>query len=155
VYASSKIVIAVWIAVSAFIQQAPQQAQSKPDDSIDSTELSRLEKVWNEAHVQGDAAALEQLWADDLTVAVPNMALITKQTAVSMARSGRIKFKRYETSDIGIRVYGDAAVVTGVVERTRTLNGRDVDDKWRFTKVYIRRAGRWQVVAWHASTIDQ
>jgi ketosteroid isomerase-like protein len=146
-----KIAFAVCITVATFIQQTP----NKPDISTDSAELSRLEKVWNEAHVNGDADALERLWADDLTVAVPNMAVITKQTALSMAKSGRIKFKRYETSDIKIRVYSDAAVVTGIVERTRNMNSRDVDDKWRFTKVYIRRAGRWQVVAWHASTIDQ
>ena len=25
----------------------------------------------------------------------------------------------------------------------------------QITKVYIRRAGRWQVVAWHASTVEQ
>jgi hypothetical protein len=28
--------------------------------------------------------------------------------------------------------------------------GATVDD-WRFTKVYLRRAGRWQVVSFHAS----
>ena len=86
---------------------------------------------------------------------VPNMPVMTKETAIGRSRSGRLKFKRYQTSDIRIRLYGDAAIVTGLVERTRELNGRDVDDKWRFTKVYIRRAGRWQVVAWHASTVEQ
>jgi len=83
------------------------------------------------------------------------MPVITKESAIGIARSGRMKFKRYQTSDVRTRLYGDAAVVTGQVERTRELNGRDVDDKWRFTKVYIRRAGKWQVVAWHASTIEQ
>lgn len=124
-------------------------------ESADHKELLRLEKVWNEAHVNGDADALDRLWAEDLTVAVPNMPVMTKQNAMSIARSGRIKFKRYETSEINVRTYDDAAVVTGLLERTRNLNGRDIDDKWRFTKVYIRRAGKWQVVAWHASTIDQ
>lgn len=124
-------------------------------DSADVKELSRLEKVWNEAHVRGDADALDRLWAEDLTVTVPNMAVMNKQNAIAIAKSGRIKFKRYETSEIGIRVYSDAAIVTGLLERTRSLNGRDIDDRWRFTKVYIRRAGKWQVVAWHASTIDQ
>ena len=123
--------------------------------SPDEAELIRLERVWNEAHVNGDADALDRLWAEDLTVTVPNMQVITKQSAIGIARSGRVKFKRYETSDVRVRLYGDAAVLTGIVERTRVLNGQDVNDKWRFTKMYIRRAGKWQVVAWHASTIDQ
>lgn len=123
--------------------------------SSDEVELVRLERVWNDAHVNGDADALDRLWAEDLTVTVPNMQVITKQSAIAIARSGRVKFKRYETSDVRVRLYGDAAVLTGIVERTRVLNGQDVNDKWRFTKMYIRRAGKWQVVAWHASTIDQ
>jgi hypothetical protein len=28
---------------------------------------------------------------------------------------------------------------------------RTVDDDWRFTKVYLRRAGGWQGVSFHAS----
>lgn len=123
--------------------------------SSDEVELVRLERVWNDAHVNGDVDALDRLWAEDLTVTVPNMQVITKQSAIAIARSGRVKFKRYETSDVRVRLYGDAAVLTGIVERTRVLNGQDVNDKWRFTKMYIRRAGKWQVVAWHASTIDQ
>jgi len=30
--------------------------------------------------------------------------------------------------------------------RDRLVAGATVDDDWRFTKVYLRRASRWQVV---------
>jgi Domain of unknown function (DUF4440) len=79
------------------------------------------------------------------------MKVFTKADAVGVWRSGRMKFDRYDTSDVRVRVYGDAAVVTGRVERARNLSGRVVDDDWRFTKVYVRRDGQWQVVAFHAS----
>jgi hypothetical protein len=80
------------------------------------------------------------------------MAVLTKAQSIGLLRSGHLKFPRYETSDIRIRVYNDAAVVTGRLQRTRTVNGNNVDDNWRFTKMYVRRSGKWQVVAWHAST---
>ena len=118
-------------------------------------ELERLETVWNSAHVRGDADALEALWADDLEVAVPRMPVMTKTEAVSFARSGHMKFLRYQTSELRVRVYEDAAVVTGRLQRTRTRNGQEVSDDWRFTKVYIRRAGKWGVVAFHASEAAQ
>ncbi len=35
--------------------------------------------------------------------------------------------------------------------RGRVMADRRVEDDWRFTKVYVRRAGRWQVVSFHAS----
>ena len=128
---------------------------TQQQESVDIMELTRLETVWNEAHLRGDTAALDVLWANDLTVTVPKMPVMTKKEVIEISRAGRIKFQRYETSGVRIRVYGDAAVVTGRLLRTRNLNGRDVEDNWRFTKVYIRRAGKWQVVAWHASTIGQ
>ena len=31
------------------------------------------------------------------------------------------------------------------------MNGREIQDDWRFTKVYVRGSDKWQVVAWHAS----
>lgn len=117
----------------------------------DANTLRKLETVWNDAHVHGDADALEHLWGDDLEVAVPKMSVMTKAQALAFARSGRMKFQKYETSDLRIRVFGDAAVVTGRLQRARTLNGQSVEDNWRFTKVYVRRSGNWQVVAFHAS----
>jgi ketosteroid isomerase-like protein len=121
----------------------------------DTQQLERLEQVWNTAHEQGDADALDQLWADDLEVAVPRMSVMTKAEALSFARSGHMKFQHYSTSDIRIRVYGDAAVVSGRLERTRSMNGKELSDDWRFTKVYVRQAQRWRVVAFHASEAAQ
>ena len=123
--------------------------------SADQSELLRLEKLWNEAHLNGDADTLDSLWAEELVVTVPNMPLMTKPQTLRIWRTGRMKFQRYETSDIGVRVFGDAAVVTGRVLRARNVNGQDVQEDWRFTKVYVRRAGKWQIVAWHASPAAQ
>ena len=125
----------------------------KSDDSADMKELTRLEKVWNDAYVRADADALEQLCADDLVVTMTDMVVLNKESSIAILRSGKVKFQRYETSDLGIHVYDHAAVVTGRLQRTRSVQGREVNDEWRFTKVYIRRGGKWLVVAWHASTV--
>lgn len=119
--------------------------------SDDVSELTRLERVWNDAHIRGDAEALERLWSPDLIIQVASMPVISRQQALDITRSGRFKFDRYETSDLRIKVYGDAAVVTGRLRRTRNFNGRNAEDDWRFTKVYIRTAEGWRVVAWHGS----
>jgi len=34
------------------------------------------------------------------------------------------------------------------------IAGATADDDWRFTKVYVRRDGRWQVVSFHASNTN-
>ena len=138
-------------ALAAFLLAVVAQGAAPPPPEADAAELSRLEGEWNEAHVHGDAVALERLWDEDLVVAVPGMKVLTKADAVAVARSGRMKFERYLSSELRIRVYGDAAVVTGRLQRTRDRDGRLVNDDWQFTKVYVRRDGRWRVVAFHAS----
>ena len=110
-----------------------------------------LEAVWNGAHRTGDADALDRLWASDLEVDVPGMAPMTKAEALAFARTGRMRFERYETSQIKVRTYGDTAVVTGRLQRTRTVDNRQRADDWRFTKVYARQADTWRVVSFHAS----
>jgi len=139
--------IVLLLIASAFAPACLGQAAREADVR----ELRHLETVWNEAHERGDSGALEALWADDLEIAVPKMSVLTRSDAVAFARSGRMKFVHYQTSDLRIRVYGDAAVVTGRLQRTRVLNGQEVSDDWRFTKVYVRQAQRWLVVAFHAS----
>jgi len=131
------------------------QKTAETTQASDIKELERLETVWNEAHEKGDANTLEALWADDLEVAVPRMAIMTKASALNFVRSGHMKFLSYKTSEIHVRVYDNAAVVTGRVERTRSMNAREYSDDWRFTKVYVREANKWRVVSFHASEAAQ
>ena len=129
--------------------QAQAPAAATPDQDL--ARFTQLESQWNEAHLKGDAETLDRLWADDLRVVVPRMTPMSKQDSLSFLRSGRMKFSRYETSELGVRVYGDTAVVTGRVRRARERGGQIVEDDWRFTKVYVLAASAWRVVAYHAS----
>lgn len=137
------LVVALALAVSL---AAPAPAADQAGD-----ELRKLEAVWNTAHLEGDADSLDRLWAADVEFAVPRMAMLTRAEALSFSRSGRMTFRRYESSDVRVRVYGDAAVVTGRILRVRAREGREIQDDWLFTKTYVKRDGRWQIVAFHAS----
>jgi hypothetical protein len=117
----------------------------------DTDALLRLERTWNEAHLYSDAAALERLWADDFVVIVPRMEVITRAAAVAMARSGRLRFERYETSDVQARIYDATGIVTGRLQRARKTNDKLVDDDWQFTKIYVRSGDDWKVVLFQAS----
>ena len=125
-------------------------AQNKAS-TADRDELQRLEREWNEAHIRGDSETLSRLWADDLEVAVPKMPVMKKAELIKFVDSGRMKFQHYETSELNFRIYGQSAVVTGRLQRKREINGRAVEDDWRFTKVYQRTVDGWRVVSFHAS----
>ena len=137
-YAYLKLCLGVLLVAGASLQQQT----NKPSESAAVAELSRLEKIWNEAYVHADADALESLCANDLVVTMSDMQVLNKNQSLAILRSGRVKFQSYETSDLGFRVYDSAAVVTGLLRRTRLAQGKESNDEWRFTKVYIRTAGK-------------
>jgi len=143
--------LALLLVAFSVIQTSPGAGAKKDSDR---KELERLEAEWNAAHVRGDAAALDRIFAEDLVVVVPGMRVMTKPDSLGMFTSGRMKFERYETSETKLRTYDDAAIVTGRLRRTRVIAGATADDDWRFTKVYVRRDGRWQVVSFHASNTN-
>jgi len=127
------------------------QVPALSKDAFDLKELYRLEAVWNDAHVKGDADTLDQLWANDLVVTVAAMPVMNKADSLAMVRSNRMPFIKYETSELNVRRFGNSAVVTGRLLRERSMNGKAIIDNWRFTKTYVMVEGRWRVVAWHAS----
>src|SRR5919108_6081071 len=99
---SKSYVAAFIISISCLTAFAIRSRQSD-----DAAELSRLESVWNDAYTHGNVEPLEQLLADDLIVTMTDMAVMNKAQSIGLLRSGHLKFPRYETSDIRIRVYGN------------------------------------------------
>jgi len=101
-----------------------------------------LERHWLD--VEDDPDALESILADDFIHVLP-MGMITKRQQLDYMRShprpNDPNSKRFE--DLRVRVYGTAAVATGIVVATAS------DGKVRktaFTDVFAHRAGRWQAV---------
>ncbi len=133
----------------ALVFAAPQPGVSK--DAFDLKELYRLEAVWNDAHVKGDADALDKLWANDLLLTIAAMPAMKKADALAMVRSNRMPFTKYDTSELNVKRFTDSALVTGRLHRERTINGKNVTDEWRFSKSYVLDNGQWRVIHWHAS----
>jgi len=138
-------ILALLSALSLAVQ-TPQVAPTRVEDAI-----AQLETTWNEAHLHNDAAALDRLWAPGLTVIVPEMPLLSKPDLLKMWRSMKLSFSEYATTAVEIHVFGETAVVTGRLHRSRDFGGRVATEDWLFTKTYAQLDGQWKVVAYHAS----
>ncbi len=69
--------------------------------------------------------------------------------AAAMTRATNESF-HYE--DFVINEFGDAAVVRSRMSQQASVDGQPWDGTFMLTDVWIRRDGRWQVVARHSST---
>jgi len=116
-------------------------------------EIENLESQWRTALVQNDVATFNRLLADDYLGINPNGTLETKADALAQQRSGTVKISTIEPDNVKIRVYGDTAVVTSLVDLEGRDGDRDISGRYHYTRVYSRRAGEWKVVSFEASRI--
>ena len=107
-------------------------------------EILRLEEAWRTAQQHTDRAAFDRLLAADVSFVGTSGSLRNKKGYVeSRADSSIPRATTYTIRDLSVRFYGRVAVVTGTEETT----GEGVAYSGRFTHVWARRAGRWQLVA--------
>ncbi|HSP16064.1 MAG TPA: nuclear transport factor 2 family protein [Thermoanaerobaculia bacterium] len=116
-------------------------------------EIKKVDRERIQAQVNADAVALDRIYADDFIGIGPSGTLRTKKDVLSDFTSGSLKFQSITTDDVRIRVYGNAAVETGL----STMKGQDaekvVPEENRFTRVWIKQGGRWRLVANHYSNL--
>lgn len=79
----------------------------------------------------------------------------TKAQDLAAIKSGQTKISSMVTDDIKVRIYGDAAVVTGRNTVKVIWMGKDISGQERWTDTWIKSNGRWQCVATHVSSIAQ
>ncbi len=120
-------------------------------------ELIRLEKGWNDATVKQDETFFDNILADDYMSTDFDGNVGTKSQFLEWLTSKDYAITSSITEDIKVRIYGDAAVVTG---RTTTVNeqyqGKTLSGQYRWTDMWVKdNLGRWRCVAEHVSRIAQ
>jgi uncharacterized protein (TIGR02246 family) len=94
-----------------------------------------------------DKAALERIWADDLTFINLRGDVQTKAQRLADIQSGANRFDSLETTDRTVRVYGDTAVMTSLTTLKGQYGGQEASGQYRVTNVFVRRSGAWQIVS--------
>lgn len=100
-----------------------------------------------------DAGALREILADDLVFVTPFGDVYGKRVMAEIDREDAPVTESVEIDDLVVRVYGEAAVVTGRAAVRSRLAGRDLGGLFRYTRVYARRPGAWQLVSYQATRV--
>ena len=110
-------------------------------------ELLRANEQYDEAIMRADVAALEQLFADEFIYTSPKAEVLDKKQQIAALRSGEVKLTGAKSDDVRIRIYGETAVMTGRFTAKAERAGKSEAVEERYTAVWVRRDGRWQLVA--------
>jgi ketosteroid isomerase-like protein len=136
------IVFVVGAAVCATLAVRAQQDDTKESERY----IVESERQWAESVATGDSSSVERILADDFLGVDPDGSLYDKNKMVVDTRSSPKEFLSNHLNEVKVRFFGDTAVAQGNeswVRRTGTpMRGRFV-----WTDTWIRRNGKWQIVA--------
>jgi uncharacterized protein (TIGR02246 family) len=114
-------------------------------------DVRKLERTWLDAYEKKDVAAMTTIVADDFTITFKDGSMQTKgQILESLKRPGGSTSK-FTTENVQSRVYGDTVILIGVVISQWKQGDKLMTDRSRYTDTYVKRNGKWQVVASHLS----
>jgi ketosteroid isomerase-like protein len=114
-----------------------------------------LDKKRMTAMAQKDIAALNSLLSDDLIYTHSTARLDTKQSLIDNMESGSTVYTAVEPSDVRAQDLGDAVVLTGSCRISVMSQGRPNSFSVRFTDVYAKKGGQWQMVTWQSTRLPE
>lgn len=115
--------------------------------------IIELDKKRMQAMADKDYAALDAIIADDLIYTHSSARLDTKKSLIGNMESGSTVYQSVEPSDVQAQDLGDSVVLTGVAKIKVMTGGKPNAFTVRFTDVYAKRAGKWQMVAWQSTRL--
>lgn len=118
-------------------------AQSKSEKEVRETV-----KQWADSIVNRDAAALDKILSADLIVTTFDGKTRGKTEELTVVKPNPdVETVSVENEDLRVKIYGKTAVVTALTKMKFVISGKDVGSNFRYTAVFVRQDGRWQIVA--------
>jgi ketosteroid isomerase-like protein len=121
-------------------------------------EVTALLREFIAAAGSGDRAIFDKFFADDVIYTRASGVVITKASIMeglgkpAPASEGK---SSYSAEDITVHEYGDTVIVAFRLEgKTEHADGNVDTAHYRNTGTFLRRNGRWQVVAWQATKMS-
>lgn len=111
--------------------------------------------AYDEALVRGDVSALDRLYADEFVYTTFDGEVRDKAQQLAFTISGDLRLESGKSDDVRIRVYKDTAVTTGRFTAKGKLRGKNIEMRERYTALWVKKDGRWQLVAEQGNEIKQ
>jgi ketosteroid isomerase-like protein len=140
------IVLTITVANSVSGQTAKQKAAIEQ-------EIRKLDVAHADAVLRGDQVALDKLWTEDFRVNNP----FNEIDKADRIRTGAVTYASFVREPESILVHGATVIVMGretVVPKGNSPDAGKTINR-RYTNIWMKRAGKWRLVARHASVICQ
>lgn len=130
------------------------------DNAMTEAEIRALEQTGAKAILNGDTNTLKQVWAPEFLVNTPRNEITgTRDSILLIQKAGMIDYSTYEKVIERMQFQENIVITMGhetLVSKNDTPAARAGQIyKRRFTNIWMKKNGKWQLIARHASIICQ
>ena len=144
----------LFVAISIVVVAASAGAQS--DSPVLREEIRRLDLAHADAIFKGDAASLDTLMDDDVTVNHPTNRIVKeKKELLELIQQGVIRYTSFERVPETFLFFENMIVVMGsetVVPAEGAPNAGKTLQR-RYTNVWMKKDGKWRLTVRHANNV--
>jgi ketosteroid isomerase-like protein len=104
--------------------------------------------------VNRDRAYIEHVLAPEWKVTQTDGSIASRADVLRSAFEAKtFSVETTTIDDVGVTIVGNTAIVRGRTAATGVADGKAISARLRFTDVFVKRDGRWQAIASHASPL--
>jgi len=117
--------------------------------SPETAKVLELEKKWTDAYKERNIKIMTSMLAEDFVITVEDGRSFGRIGYMSHTTDSSVQVEVAEESDVKVRLHGNVAVVSGAYHETGTSKGKKYEYRDRFTDVWMKTNGQWQLIAAH------
>jgi len=146
----------VLCAIVLLVTFSTVSAQNSNDTSRLREEIRKLDLTHAAAIFGGDAAALDSLMDDDITVNHPTNRIVKeKKELLDLIRQGVIHYTSFERHPETFLFFENMVVVMGTetVVPAEGAPNAEITLNRRYTNIWMKRDGKWRLTVRHANNV--
>jgi len=117
--------------------------------------ITQVEERLTAALLKKDYVTLDELLADDLVHISFDGQIAGKTEYMTFFKEGSWQYRKFEPTNLLVKMLGNVAVVTGRVNRTIVINSEETTGAFAFTHVWSRVGDRWRLTSAQGTTIPK
>ena len=142
--------------ISLLIAPTAAVSQQSPENEALESEIRVLDLAHAQTIFKGDAAALDRLMADDVTVNHPTNRIVNeKKELLELIGKGVIRYTEFERRPEKFLFYRDMVVVMGdeTVVPAKGAPNEGKTPRRRYTNAWLLSNGQWRLAFRHANNV--
>jgi Domain of unknown function (DUF4440) len=154
-WTSIRVVAMVFSLLSVLSTATAQTTLESQRRGAETTRVVTLERLWNQAEVDKDVRALEQIVPDTFIYVDIVGKLSSKEQFLSDIKNGPESPVDIRNESMVTQVYANTVVVTGIYREKGTSEGKPYTRRGRFTDTWVKVDSSWQCVASQSTLIGK